>query len=144
MKNIELDMIVKDSLAALEAYRSVFEINTLQETSYDRGMNEVIFSIYDFTIHLLDENSDYGLVAPQEDQIFPFWINVTVTDIRDTYDKALAAGFTEIQAITKLPDFGVSNAVIKDPFGYQWMLHEVHEEKSPEELERIMNQKFNN
>lgn len=143
MQNIELDMIVTDSLAALEKYRSVFDLNVIQATSYDLGLNEAIFSIYDFTIHLLDENPAYDLIAPKENQVFPFWINVTVSDIQDTFNKALFAGFTEIQPVTQLPDFGVSNAVLQDPFGYQWMLHQVNEEKSSEELEEIMEKKFN-
>lgn len=142
MNTIELDMIVTDSLVALRTYRSVFDVAVIQETSFDPGLNEAIFSIYGLTIHLLDENPDYQLAAPKENQIFPFWINVTVSDINITFNKALNAGFTEIQPITNIPDFGVSNAVLQDPFGYQWMLHEVHEEKSQEELEKMMKETF--
>ncbi|MCC5894688.1 MAG: VOC family protein [Alkalibacterium sp.] len=143
MKSIELDMIVSDSLAALKTYQTVFDLKVDQATAYDRGLNEVIFSLYDLTIHLLDENPEYGLAAPEKNQMLPFWINVTVPDIQLTFSEAITAGFTEIQPVTKIPDFGVSNAVLLDPFGYQWMLHEVHEEKSTEELKNLMDQEFN-
>jgi len=60
-------------------------------------------------------------------------VNVLVPDIKDTYSKAIASGCKEIQSVTSLPDFGVSNVVFSDPFGYVWMLHQMHREVSFEE-----------
>lgn len=54
------------------------------------------------------------------------WLNVMVEDIQNTFDKAVSNGFTAIQPVVKLEDFGVSNAVLSDPFGYVWMLHQMH------------------
>ncbi len=37
----------------------------------------------------------------------------------------------------ELPDYGVSNAMFSDPFGYIWMLHQVHREVSLDERVRL-------
>lgn len=31
-----------------------------------------------------------------------------------------------LQEVTKLEEMGVSNAILKDNFGYMWMLHQIH------------------
>jgi hypothetical protein len=61
------------------------------------------------------------------------WLNVLVPDIKATFEKAIESGFNEIQPVTELSEMGVSNAVCIDPFGYIWMLHQVHREVSFEE-----------
>jgi hypothetical protein len=33
--------------------------------------------------------------------------------------------------------YGVSNAIFRDPFGYIWMLHQVHKEVSFEERKQL-------
>lgn len=127
MVGVEFDFIVKDSLAALEQYEKIFEVERVEVTSFDRGMNEVVFNIYGTRFHMLDENPEYNLFAPTGDKPNPFWVNVLVPDIKETYKKAMDAGCKEIQAIVEMPDFGVANAIFADSFGYAWMLHEIHE-----------------
>ena len=36
-------------------------------------------------------------------------------------------------------DFGVTNSMFRDPFGYLWMLHQVHREVSFEEKQLLKN-----
>jgi len=144
MKTIEIDFIVSDSLAALELYEKVFEVERVEVTDFERGLNEAIFTIYGTTFHLLDENPEYQLFAPKEDHPMTMWINVTVPDIQTTYEKALEAGCTEVQPITKIEDFGVSNASFMDPFGYHWMLHQVHREVSFEERNELWENRGDN
>ena len=38
-----------------------------------------------------------------------------------------------MQPVTELPDYGVSNAMFTDQFGYLWMLHQMHKVVSLEE-----------
>lgn len=143
MKGIELDIIVPDSIEALKLYEEIFELKIVEATDFDRGQNEVIFDLYGLTIHMLDENPEFGLTAPIEGQMLPMWINVTVPDIEETFSKAIEAGCAEVQPITEMADFGVSNAVLMDPFGYQWMLHQVHKKVSFEERNAIWEKKLN-
>ncbi|OJF93751.1 MerR family transcriptional regulator [Alkalibacterium sp. 20] len=142
MVGIELDMVVPDSLAALELYEQIFELERLEVTEFDRGQNEVIFKLYDLKIHMLDENTEIGLKAPSDNSYLPMWLNVTVPNIAETFSQALDAGCTAIQPITEIPDFGVSNALFVDPYGYQWLLHQVHKEVSFEERNALWEEKL--
>jgi len=130
---VEVNMVVSDSIEALELYEAIFDVQRIEVTNFERGMNEAVFTIYGVRFHLLDENPEYQLIAPKENNTKSMWINVAVPDIKKTFDKAIEAGCSVIQPITEMKDFGVSNAVIADKFGYIWMLHEIHKVVSFEE-----------
>ncbi|WP_078427755.1 VOC family protein [Alkalihalobacterium alkalinitrilicum] len=144
MVGIEIDMVVKDSLKALELYESIFDIERVEVSNFPRGENEVVFTLYDVRFHLLDENPEFHLIAPNPDDPKTSWVNVTVPDIKDTYAKAMDLGSTEVQPVTEIPDYGVSNAIFMDPFGYIWMLHQVHKKVSHEERIHLWEEKKKN
>ena len=133
MVGVEIDLVVSDSLKALALVESIFEIERIEVTDLPKGQNEVVFSLYGTRFHMLDENPEFGLVAPKPGDPKSIWFNIMVPDIAATYAKAHAAGCTEIQAVTELPDFGVSNAIFSDSFGTVWMLHQIHKVVSLEE-----------
>lgn len=143
MRETEIDFIVDDSLEALKLYEKIFEVERIEVTDFQQGMNEVIFSIYDVRFHMLDVNPESGLKAPDPEHPNTIWFNITVPDIESTYRKALDSGCTEVQGVTKITDFGVSNAMFMDPFGYMWMLHQVHREVSLEERMKIWEEMMN-
>ncbi|HHT90249.1 MAG: VOC family protein [Limnochordia bacterium] len=134
---VEFDFVVKDSLQALALYESIFEVERLEVTDLPVGQNEAVFTIYGTRFHLLDENPQFGLEAPAPGAPMSFWFNVMVPSIAHTFQKAINEGCTEVQPITELTDFGVSNAIFVDPFGYVWMLHQVHKEVSFEERMKL-------
>lgn len=142
MTGVEVDFVVKDSLEALKLYQSIFDVEPLEVNHFAPGTNEVVFTLYGVRIHLLDENPDYHLVAPKEGQAQPMWLNVMVPDIEATYQKALAAGCTPVQPVTRMEAFGISNAMFKDPFGYVWLLLEMHRVVSHQERVRILEEQF--
>ena len=137
MMGVEIDMVVTDSLKALELYEKVFEIKRVEVTSFPRGENEAIFTLYGVRFHMLDENPKFQLIAPNPAEPKSMWFNIMVPDIQETFSKAINAGFTAVQPVTELPDFGVSNAVVSDAFGYVWMLHQMHKVVSFEERMRL-------
>ena len=141
MIGVEIDMVVTDSLKALALYEKIFDLERLEVTSFSQGENEVIFSLYGVRFHMLDENPDFELMAPKPGDPKPIWFNIMVADIEETYTKAMDAGCTGMQPVTEMPDFGVSNAIFTDEFGYVWMLHQVHREVSREEREQIWKEK---
>lgn len=142
---VEFDFVIKDSLQALEIYQQIFDLEEVVATNFPRGENEVIFTLYGLHFHMLDENPKFHLHAPDPDATISSWINVTVPNIKETYEKALELGCTEIQPITKIDAMGISNAIFKDPFGYIWMLHQIHREVSKEEMMEFWeNQRENN
>jgi PhnB protein len=124
MVGIEVNMVVSDSRAALVLYEKIFDVKRIEVTSFGKGFNEAMFSIYGTRFHLLDENPQYQLAAPRPGDPKPIWINVIIPDINATFAKALAAGCTETQPVTEIPGFDVVNAAFSDPFGHSWMLHE--------------------
>jgi len=142
IQNTEIDFVVKDSLEAIKEYKTIFDAKVIEQTNFDRGLNEVIFKIGDSSFHMLDENPEYGLNAPVSEYPQSFWFNVTVSDIEETWNKALEANAAEIQPITHMEEMGVSNALFLDNSGYTWMLHEVHKEVSFEEREEFFKEKF--
>lgn len=137
MVGVEIDMVVTDSLKALETYEKVFEIERVEVTSFPKGENEVVFNLYGARFHMLDENPKFELKAPNPDEPKSIWFNILVPDIDETYKKAIDAGFATIQPLTELPDYGVSNAIISDAFGYLWMLHQIHKEVSFEDRTKL-------
>lgn len=94
--------------------------------------------------HILDENPQYQLYAPKEGQAQSIWYNILVEDIRATYDKAIEHGCQPIQAVTEIPEMGISNAIFKDPFGHVWLLHELHHVVSYEDRIKYFEEHMNN
>lgn len=144
MVGVEIDLIVTDSLQALELYEKIFEIERVEVTDFPKGENEAIFTLYGVRFHMLDENPKFGLKAPNPDEFQTIWFNILVSDIKETFSKAVSAGCKEVQPVTELPDYGVSNAIFGDAFGYQWMLHQIHREVSFEERIRLWEEKRDN
>jgi PhnB protein len=138
MIGLEIDMVVQDSIAAFALYKTVFGAEGIEITSFPKGQNEAVFTMFDTRFHLLDENPEYGLHAPTEDKPQSMWCNLVVEDIVQTFQKAEEIGFRVIQPVTHLEDFGVMNAILMDPFGYVWMLHQIIKEVSFEERIQLM------
>ena len=136
----EMDFVVLDSIKALELYESIFEVQRVEITGFEIGKNEAVFTMYGARFHMLDENPAYQLIAPKPGDPKPVWVNIVVPDIKETYGRAIAAGCAEVQLVTEMEAFGISNAMFSDPFGYLWMLHQIHREVSFEERCRIMEQ----
>ncbi|HHY28439.1 MAG TPA: VOC family protein [Desulfitobacterium dehalogenans] len=144
MVGVEIDMVLEDSLKALALYEKIFEIERVEVTDFPQGKNEVIFTLYGVRFHMLDENPQFGLNAPKPDQPKTIWFNILIPDIKETYTKAIGTGCTEVQPVTELADYGVSNAIFADPFGYLWMLHQMHKVVSFEERVRLSEEKMDN
>lgn len=80
---VEIDFVVKDSLKALKEYQAIFleALEVVEQTSFDTGMNEVVFNLYGVRFHLLDENPEYQLFAPTKEKPNTIWFNVVVPNI---------------------------------------------------------------
>ena len=138
MQNLEVDMIVKDSLEALLLYESIFEVERLEIGDFVKGQNGAVFAIYGTRFHLLDENPDFHMFAPKEGDYIPIWFNIVVPDIKASFENAIEKGCVQISPINDMPAMGAKNAMFKDPFGYIWMLHQIDREVSFEERCKIL------
>jgi uncharacterized glyoxalase superfamily protein PhnB len=125
MTGVEIDFCVRDVLKAFELYEKVFGAEAVEKTAFDRGMNECVFTIFGSRFHMLDESPENGLNAPKEGGSSSIWFNILVESIKPVYDKALELGFVVIMPLQNLSDYGVQNAMVQDPFGMVWMLHQI-------------------
>jgi PhnB protein len=137
MIGAEIDFVVSNSLKALDLYEKIFNLERIEVTDFPKGENEVIFSLYGVRFHMLDENPEFQMIAPKPGDPKPIWFNIMLPDIVETFSKAISVGCTEVQPVTEMKEMGVSNAIFIDPFGYLWMLHQVHEEVGFEERKKI-------
>lgn len=137
MVGVELDMVVSDSLQAIELYQKIFEIEVIEATKFDRGQNEVVFNLYGTRFHMLDENPAFQLVAPKQGEGKPTWFNILTGDVKGVFEKAIHYGCSEIQPVTTMEDYGVTNAMFLDPFGYIWMLTQLDRQVSFEDREKM-------
>jgi PhnB protein len=62
---------------------------------------------------------------------------VYVEDVDATYEAAIAAGATEIQAVEDR-FYGDRSGMFKDPWGHEWTVSSHIEDVSEEEVERRM------
>ena len=138
---VEIDFVVEDCLKACALYEKIFDVEPVEVTDFSIGMNEVVFTLYGTRFHMLDENPQFELIAPKPGDPKPIWFNISVPEIAITYAKAISEGCTEIQPVTEMAAYGVSNAIFSDPFGYLWMLHQVHKEVRFEERKKLWKDK---
>lgn len=138
MSNIELNFVVTDSRKAATEYEHILGAKILEGTDLELGLNEVILNLSGMQIHLLDANSQYQLFSPSSDSQTTMWVNITVDNIQNVWNKALETGWQEIMPLTYMEKMGISNACIKDNFGYVWMLHQIHKDLSFKEREEIL------
>jgi len=108
-------------------------VQRVEVTSFPKGQNEAVFTIYGVRFHMLDENPAFQLIAPKPGVPQSMWLNVMVPDIKLVHQKALDAGCAQVQPVTEMADYGLSNALFADPYGYVWMLHQIHREVSFED-----------
>lgn len=137
----EIDCIVSDARKAFETYQAIFDVDCVERTDLPLGQNEVVFTLYGTRFHLLDENLDLQMIAPGPGGGMSVWFNIAVPDIEETYRRALAAGCTVIQPVVELEGMGAKTAMVSDPFGYIWQLHQILYEVSLEERISLMQQK---
>jgi len=70
-----------DSLAALKLYQEVFGVACVEATALQRGENEVVFTLHGARFHMLDQNEQFQLKAPEKGMVLPVWFNMLVEDI---------------------------------------------------------------
>jgi PhnB protein len=95
-------------------------LERIEVSDLPKGENEVVFGVHGTRFHMLDANEQFGMMAPDVGHPNTIWFNIMVEDIKETYKKTGDAGCTEIQPVTKIPDYGVSNGIFIDRFGSRW------------------------
>lgn len=115
-------LVVGDAAGAIEFYKQVFEATELfRQADADGKVRHAEVVIGDSPIMLTDEAPEYGMSGPRAMGGSPVSIFLYIEDVDDLFDRAIAAGAEEVEAVKDQPE-GDRRGGVRDPFGYTWWL----------------------
>lgn len=121
---LEINMVVKDARESADYYESLFGATIISKTDLDSELNETNMEIGGVDIKVLNENKDYGLIAPTSGSVSSMWINLIVDDINAVCDKAVELGCNMISPVTEFPEMKAINAVFSDRYNHTWVINQ--------------------
>ena len=130
-------LTVKNSVAAIEFYKKVFDAHELYMMKGPDGKTTMHaeMKIGDSIIMLGDESPQMGMMSPQSLGGSGSGIYLYVKDVDNTLKKASDSG-----AKITMPAFdgfwGDRMGAIEDPFGHKWSIATHIKDMSPEEIEK--------
>jgi len=74
-------MVATNALEAGEYYKEMFNAKELSKTDLEKSMNEFRIDLDGVEIKILDENAEFGLVAPTKTSPSSMWLNYITDDI---------------------------------------------------------------
>jgi uncharacterized glyoxalase superfamily protein PhnB len=133
--SIVVQLVVRDTNAAVEFYRRAFDADELFRHQWmdDVRVFHCELLIGSGRIMLQDEFPERGLVAPSTLGGSPSTIHLYVPNAKSTFRQAVAAGARAISPV-ELRFWGVACGVLEDPFGHRWIVSTRLEDLGPEEL----------
>ena len=120
---LEINMVVKDARESADYYTLLFGATILSKTDLETQLNEMVMEIGGVVIKVLNENKDYGLIAPSGPG-GSMWINLIVDDIKTVVDKAVELECNMISPITEFPEMNAINAVFSDRYNHVWVINQ--------------------
>lgn len=127
---------VTDADAAIKFYKQIFgaeEVGRITMGGDTVGHAEL--QIGDSKLMLAQEMPDWGNKSPQTLGGSPVTIALYVADVDATYQRALDAGATVVEAV-KDQFYGDRAGSLTDPFGHKWHLLSHIEDVSFDEMQR--------
>ena len=128
-------LIVDGAAQAIDFYTSVLGASQRGDRMQmpDGKIGHAELSIGDSVIMLADESPDWGAAGPRTVGGTPVTIHVYLEDVDDVFAKALAAGATEVRAVTD-EFYGDRSGQFDDPWGHRWNVASHVEDVPPEEM----------
>ena len=133
-------LIVRGAVEAILFYTRAFgaqEQFRLCEPSGKVGHAELL--IGGSRIMLADESPQMGNKSPQTLGGSGTGLMLYVTDVDDTFQRAVSGGGKIVQAV-KDQFYGDRSGTLADPFGHQWTIGTHIEDVAPEEMQRRMDE----
>ena len=132
-------IVVNEAAKAIEWYQRVFDAKVLMRNDGpDGSVMHCEVQIGDSILQLGDANAQWGLAAPDPEQITAS-LALYVPDCDAVYAKAVEAGAT-VREEPSVFLTGDRYASINDPFGRRWSIMTRIEDVSREEGERRVNE----
>lgn len=127
-------LTVNNALKAIEFYKKAFGAEELYRMEAGGKIGHSELKVGDSRFFLSDEFPEMGNRAPRENENGISML-LYVTNVDDTFKKALAAGATELEEL-KNQFWGDRMGALLDPFGHRWSLATHIEDVDPEEMEK--------
>lgn len=131
-------LVMKNAIDSLEFYKKAFgAIETCRLLFPDGRLAHAQIVLGDSQIMFSEECQEYGSKSPQTLGGSPVTLYVYVDDVDAFFERALAAGATELHPVRD-QFYGDRSGQLKDPFGHVWCIATPKENLSPEEIEKRM------
>ncbi|GAU69753.1 hypothetical protein SSP35_14_00870 [Streptomyces sp. NBRC 110611] len=105
----------------------------------DGKINHSELQIGDSVVFVVDENPDWKMHDPSHTGGTPVPIHLWVEDVDGVFDRAIAAGASEVQPPTDMYQ-GDRAAAFTDPFGHTWWVGARIKEFTAEEMDQAIGQ----
>jgi PhnB protein len=128
---------VKGAARAIDFYTKVFDAieSGARYTEPGGRVGHAEIQINGAKIMLSDEHPEIDVLSPESLGGTPVTLHLRVADAAAVVARAAAAGATIQMAVQDQP-YGERSGIIKDPFGYRWMIATPIEDVSKDELQR--------
>ena len=127
---------VRGAAGAIEFYERAFGAREIfRWTDSDGSIRHAEVVIGDSPVMLTDEAPEYGMSGPQAPGASPVHMFLYVEDADATFDRAIAAGATELMPVEDSND-GDRRGGVTDPFGHVWYIATHIENISREDLQK--------
>ncbi len=131
-------LIMKNAVEALEFYKRAFgAIEKYKLLFPDGRLAHAQIALGDSQIMFCEECQEYGGKSPQTLGGSPVTLYVYVEDVDAFFERALAAGATELHPVRD-QFYGDRSGQLMDPFGHVWSIASPKENVSPEEIQKRM------
>ena len=128
-------LTVDGGVEALAFYERAFGAEVLRRLVMGGKLMYSELRVGDSIYSVSDPFEDFGLAAPDEGQPLSSSILIYTEDVDALYDRALAAGATELNRPSD-QFHGARAGSLKDPYRHRWMLATHTEDMSGEEMQR--------
>lgn len=116
-------LIVDGAAEAITWYRDAF--GAVEVTRMTGGAGRIAHAeirIGTAPVFVADEHPHYeAIVGPAKVGGTPVYLDLETDDVAAIFERAVAAGATEIRAPTD-PQMTVQSAKVRDPFGHVWLI----------------------
>ena len=127
---------VRGAAGAIEFYGRAFGAREIFRWSDgDGSIRHAEVVIGDSPVMLTDEAPEFGMAGPQSPGASPVHMFLYVEDADAVFDRAIAAGATELMPVEDSND-GDRRGGVTDPFGHVWYIATHTENISREDLQR--------
>lgn len=133
---VTASLTLKNSLEAIEFYKKAFgaEVQGIFPSLDGKGTMHAAIRIGDSMIMMGDEMPGGGCTSAEAAGVSPVSFFIYVTNVDAAFKQALAAGASVVMPVEDA-FWGDRCGMVKDPFGYSWMIATHNRDLTEKEIE---------